>query len=59
MKTFNEIKGNILKNDENKYFLINCMELIAIENSQSQEKKKEIKMEYLPAGGGRHRIWRP
>lgn len=39
VKTFNDIKGSVFKNDENKYFLINCMELIAIGNLQSQEKK--------------------
>lgn len=39
VNTFNEIEGSIFKNDENKHLLINCMELIAIQNLQIQEKK--------------------
>lgn len=39
VKTLNETKNSIFKHHEYKYFLTNCMELIAIGNFQGQEKK--------------------
>lgn len=41
VKTFSEIKGSMFNNDENKYFLINSMELIDTGNLQGQEKKRD------------------